>query len=119
MGSQVVAQCLCGLDTTVLIGGGMLNFETICFWPCFCERCCNVVEGNLLSKQVQCPNCNNPKVIPYDDPTLLAFPGDRKVADWNLRGEFGRVLKLTNGYYKCPKCGEMTLRFNRGYLHWD
>ena len=119
MGSQVSATCQCGLRATTLIGGGMFNFETMCCFPCLCERCRTVVEVNLLAKQRRCPQCNSKKVVPYDDPALCERAGDSEVASWNIPGPRGRELTLTNGNYRCPQCGQMTLRFINTGLCFD
>ncbi len=51
MGSQVIANCECGVEVAIMIGRGMFNFETHCVFPCLCERCRAVVEVNLLAKK--------------------------------------------------------------------
>jgi len=119
LGSQVTAKCQCGLDTSILIGGGMLNFMTTCYFPCLCGQCCNVVQVNLLVKQRWCPQCKSMKVIPYDDPMLSELAGKHTVVSWNMGEKLGRVLKLTDGNYRCPQCGRMTLRFEDSGLCWD
>ncbi|RPJ41893.1 MAG: hypothetical protein EHM27_04830 [Deltaproteobacteria bacterium] len=119
MGLEVTATCQCGVNTRIMIGGGMANFMTTCFFPCFCERCHTVVQVNLLAKPNRCPQCKTTKVIPYDDPTLSEGAGKRTVANWNIEEKLGRELKLTDGNYKCPQCGRMTLRFAHSGLCWD
>ena len=119
MGSQVIARCDCGVEESILIGGGMFTFETICYFPCLCESCHRVVEVNLLGKPVSCPVCHAPNPIPYDDPRLLGAVGRHRVADWYMELELGRELVLTDGKYRCPKCGKMSLEFSDGGLCWD
>ena len=119
MGLEVTAKCQCGVDTSVLIGGGLSDFMTVCYFPCLCESCRAVVAVNLLAKQRQCPECKSSKVIPYDDQTLSECAGENVVADWNMEEELGRTLKLTDGNYKCPRCEQMTLRFADSGLCWD
>lgn len=119
LGSQVTAKCQCGVDTTIMIGGGMLNFMTTCYFPCLCEHCRTVVQVNLLAEQRWCPQCKSTKAIPYDDPTLSEFAGEHTVVSWNMKEKLGRVLELTDGNYRCPQCGRMTLRFEDSGLCWD
>lgn len=119
MGSQVIAKCQCGLETYIMIGGGEADFGTICYFPCFCEHCNNVVQVNLRAKQRRCPKCKSSKVIPYDDPRLSESTGTNTVASWNMEMQLGKELELTDGNYKCPKCGQMTLRFTDSGLCWD
>jgi len=112
MGSQVIARCECGIETKILIGGGMINFKTTCAFPCLCDRCRNIVESNLLAKTPQCPECGTANPIPYDDPRVVGSPGERTFAEWNMKERLGRELILTDGSYKCPRCEKMTLRSN-------
>jgi hypothetical protein len=119
MGSQVNASCECGFQSSSLIGGGMHNFMTTCYFPCLCERCCDIVQLNLLSKKLRCRKCRSTKIIPFDDVRLCETKGKEKVVEWNMMEMLGRKLVLTNGNYKCPKCGEMLLKFSHGGLCWD
>ena len=57
--------------------------------------------------------------MPYDDLRLSGAPGEYVVASWNMKRELGRELLLTDGDYKCPACGAMTLRFSDGGALWD
>ena len=119
MGSQVTAQCECGVKATLGIGGGMANFMHTCLFPCLCENCQSLVQVNLLAKEPRCPQCGATNVTAYDDPRLVGSPGQRVVAQWNMREQLGRELLLTDGNYRCPKCRGMTLRFADSGLCWD
>ena len=119
MGSQITARCECGVQAEVLIGGGMMNFTTTCFFPCLCANCQGIVQVNLLAKSLRCPQCRARNPIPYDDPSLSKSPGDHLVASWNMQDQLGRELVLTDGKYRCPKCGKMTLEFVDSGLCWD
>ena len=74
---------------------------------------------NLLADELICPECDAKDPIPYDDPTLIAEPGDYEIADWNMESQLGRVLVLTNGAYRCAECGKDGLHFVDGGLCWD
>jgi hypothetical protein len=119
MGSEVTAQCECGVRANLLIGGGMANFKTVCAFPCLCESCHNIVQANLLAKPLLCPHCRATNLTPYDDPQVIGELGQRVVAQWNMRDQLGRKLCLTDGKYKCPKCGLMTLRFASSGICFD
>jgi DNA-directed RNA polymerase subunit RPC12/RpoP len=119
MGSQIVAKCECGVEVSILIGGGMMNFHTTCFFPCLCESCHSIVQVNLLAKAIRCPECRAPNPIPYDDPRLQGAPGKHNVAEWNMKSQLGRKLVLTDGRYRCSKCGKMSLQFSEDDLCWD
>ena len=45
-------------------------------------------------------------------------PGQHAVAEWNMQGQLGRELMLTDGNYMCPKCNKFSLRFSESCL-WD
>ena len=119
MGSQVIAQCECGLQAYILIGGGMMNFMTTCYFPCLCHNCCNVVQVNMLDEAPCCPECGAINPTPYDDPTLAESKSSQIVAQWNVMGSPGKELILYSGKYKCPKCGRMSLNFVDSGLCWD
>ena len=112
MGSSVQAFCPCGVVEEIMIGGGMLDYETYCSFPCYCEKCHSLIEANLLVKQLRCPKCRSTKMIPYGDPRLMGEPGENVVESWGERS-------LTDGTYKCPECEKMTLRFRPGEILWD
>lgn len=101
-----------------MIGGGMVDFMNTCYFPCLCEHCRTVVQVNLLAKQKRCPQCKTKEVIPYDDPTLSECAGGRTVTSWNIEEQLGRELKLMDGNYRCPHCGQLTLRFADSGLCW-
>ena len=119
MGSAVIASCTCGLEKEFMIGGGMMDFTTVCHFPCLCESCNDIVDANLLSKEPRCSECNSPAVIPYDDPKLSSGNGVHEVAFWNTKADLGRKLVLTDADYKCPKCRQMTLCFSDAHICWD
>jgi Zn finger protein HypA/HybF involved in hydrogenase expression len=111
MGTSVSFSCECGFKGYSLIGGGRMTFREVNLFPAYCERCKDVVEINLYA-DLKCPKCAEP-VVPYTDRSLLGSPGDRNVVNWG-------DLTLTNGAYKCPKCGKMSLHFeDGGGLLWD
>jgi hypothetical protein len=112
MGSSVQAICPCGVEEEIMIGGGMLDYETYCSFPCCCEKCHSLVEANLLVKQLRCPKCRSTKMIPYGDHRLVGEKGENVVESWD-------DLSLSDGTYKCPECEKMTLRFRPGEILWD
>ena len=58
------------------------------------------------------------KVIPYDNSRLLDGTGKHIVTSLNIQNELSRELKLTNGNFKCPKYGQMTLHFKESDMLW-
>lgn len=119
MGSQVIAMCPCGLYAEILIGGGMMDFETTCYYPAVCEHCHRLVQIDVLEDGPECPECGATDPIPYDDPRLQARPGGHVAEEWRPGdAACGRVV-LTEGEYRCPACGQMTLTFTDSGLVWD
>jgi len=119
MGSQVIARCQCGVHEVISIGGGMRNFDRVCYFPCLCQHCHRVVEANLLDQPPQCPHCKAPNPLAYDHPSLCGTRGDHTAVRWNMAERLGRDLHLTDGTYLCPACDAKTLRFWPGDLCWD
>ncbi len=119
MGSSIRATCPCGYHASSLIGGGRMNFETTCYFPCLCETCQAMVQANLFARKVRCPQCGGGAVVPYTDSSLAGTPGEGVIEEWNTQDKLSRDLRLTDGNYKCPKCGHFTLKFTSGEMCWD
>ena len=112
MGSTVGVSCKCGVSKMFRIGGGMQTFRYLNYFPYLCKNCNCVVLANAKEEDPSCPKCNKKNLIRYDDPSLLGKKGDEIVAQ-------SFDLELTNGTYKCGKCGNYTLNFYRGPFMWD
>jgi Zn finger protein HypA/HybF involved in hydrogenase expression len=95
-----------------------MDFNTT-YFPCLCEKCREIVEANVSSRHLKCPLCKTTEIIPYGDPRVIGKKGKKRVADWYVEKQFGRVLKITDGEYYCPKCGENNLQFRDGGVLWD
>ena len=119
MGGIVVATCPCGTNGSIRIGSGMAGPRP-CYFPCLCEHCFAVVEVDLLAKRKECPQCKSTKILPYDDPTLTENAGKgRELTSWDMEEYVGRNLILRDKNYKCPQCGQLSLRFAVDDAHWD
>ena len=121
MGTSVFATCTCGYHAEGSVGGGMSDFQDVCLFPCLCEGCHEMVDTNLFSTPLRCPTCGSDKVTAYDDARLSEPPeseGLFPVADWDATPRLARELQLTNGRYRCPKCGQMSMKFEMSGL-WD
>ena len=117
----------------------MSTFRYLEYFPCLCEDCEDVVQGDLKEhmhkrkyegffsdkgefekptiipleeREFTCPECNGNNVMPYNNHRIIGMEGDRVVAR-----NFDNVL--TNGDYKCPKCNKMTLKFSPSFYRWD
>ena len=124
MGSAITARCKCGFESdSILVGGGMRNFKTVCHMPGVCRNCNRFVVANYLAKRPRCPECGK-KITFYNDPSLQASEGEsedqdkRTIFEWNVPPPHKSIL-LTDTRYYCPKCGRMDLRFEDGGILWD
>ena len=121
MGSALNAKCPCGFSVEELaVGGGMMNFQTYCGAPALCEACADMVEVNYLADQPACPNCKG-AITFYNAPRLRRKTrrGSQRpppVFSWELgKGSF----KLPDTEYRCPRCGEVKMRFFDAGICWD
>jgi Zn finger protein HypA/HybF involved in hydrogenase expression len=112
MGSQVQATCECGFKETFSIGGGMLDSETFCAFPCLCRDCKRIVEVNLMDEPATCPDCKGENIEPYDNDALVKREGGNEVTSW-------MGFKLTDDPHYCPKCDSFRLRFTDTGLCFD
>ncbi len=118
MGSMINAKCKCGyVKENMCLGGGMMNFTTECSFPYYCEDCNSLVEANVYDANKKCPECNSNNLISYDD-RKICKPKGNEVFSWNVSGEIGKELTLSEGDYLCPDCGKFNLRFEH-YGCWD
>ena len=111
MGTWVSAECACGFTAEASVGGGKRNFTRVCEFPCLCAACDSMVSVNLLAAQPKCPTCKSMALTPYDAHTLSDHSSELIVADWDMRSQLGRCLKLTKSNYICPKCTKPRLSF--------
>ena len=112
MGSQVIANCKCGVNQTISVGGGKYSFRKINYFPALCPHCNEIVQTNLIDKKLRCPLCNKGNTIPYNDPKLIGEVGKETISH-----SYDYVL--TDGTYYCSNCEGMTIHFKRGSLLWD
>jgi len=112
VGTSADAHCTsCGYHTSLALGGGMVDHATYAAWPVVCDSCSAVTTANFEQTPLVCEECNGSKVIPMSDGRNWRGDGE-VVVDW---GE----LILTDGHYRCPKCGAFELQFVRGDVMWD
>lgn len=104
MGTIYTAICECGLCNEVFTGGGIL--PGMDKFPFLCESCHDITTVNLLDQQWQCLECHSIRVIPYD--AILSNSANK---NWTVMDEQNRERKLTQENFRCPRCGQMTLRF--------
>ena len=117
MGHSVVASCSCGYESgELMIGGGRSDFQVNCSFPAYCREGDHLVSVNMFDDLMKCPDGHKGIPTPYNDGSLIAKRGQRRVSDWHIRGQ---SLELTNGAYLCPQCHEFKLTFDFGGTMFD
>jgi hypothetical protein len=119
-GSIVTARCdTCGYDSGGLfLFGGRANFKTVCSFPAYCANKKTLVLVNLMAEKPDSEACDGQTPVPYNDPRMVANPGAKAVASWNLPEPMDKQIKLTDGDYFCPRCGQYKLHFRKSGM-WD
>jgi len=118
MGTICSAECKCGYKTKELfLGGGMMNFETECSFPYYCQECNKLFIGNIYNKKVTCSECNSTDVVAYNKKEMIS-PFDTDIMVISETISFPDNLSLTNREYFCPKCQEYHLKFSFTGM-WD
>lgn len=102
-----------------MVGGGMINFQTYCGAPAYCDTCADVVEANYFDDRPVCPKCKE-SITFYNDPTLRRKKNKISkrttlVFSWTLR----KTFKLFDTEYRCPKCSRFRLKFSDAGICWD
>ena len=120
MGSSLNAKCRCGFSVEeLLVGGGMMNFQSYCGAPAFCDTCADVVVANYFDDKPACPNCKK-AITFYDDPSLRRKKSaiskrTPMLFSWTL----GRTFEMRDTEYLCPKCNRVWLKFSDAGIDWD
>ena len=99
----------------------MANHTTYAAWPVSSKRCAAITTANFKQSPLVCQRCKTRDVISSTD--LQWWKGDGIVAkSWGWLDP--APLTLTDGHYRCPRCGEFELRFDtnaggHGMIMWD
>ena len=93
----------------LMLGGGLRSHRTNDAWPVTCEACNAIVAANFRKQPLQCLSCGSEKVRPL---RLKFLARGKEMHRWGHR-------VLTDGGYRCPKCGGFELRWDRRALLWD
>ena len=115
MGNIFRGLCQCGFDTNeIFVGGGFVNFMDTCNAPAICPHCNEFLIRNYMKKNAaRCPGCHS-IVTFYDDPSLQRPSTGTDEYDylfiWRIADK-DEFFKLPDTKYLCPKCRNMTLRF--------
>jgi hypothetical protein len=107
MGHSASARCsACGYGAFLMLGAGRSDFKERASWPVSCATCAKITTANYYKRPLVCEACEGTEVVPLNDPSV--WQGDGEQMDrW-------ANLTLSDGHYRCPKCGKFELRFDRG-----
>jgi hypothetical protein len=119
-GSIVTAKCdICGYDSGGLfLFGGRANFKTVCKFPAYCANKKALVLVNLMAEKLESPACPGQAPVLYTDRQMVQNPGTKTIASWNLPEPKNEQIKLIDGDYLCPRCGQFQLHFRQSGK-WD
>ena len=105
MGHVAGALCRgCDYKERYTVGAGMANFRTVSIFPACCNQCHRVSDVDFKKKPLRCKRCDSTDVTPFWDVSLSKGDGKDTTDSW-------LDMKLTDGHYKCPQCGEFKLQF--------
>ena len=100
MGSLLKAICSeCDFEKEFMLGGGMLDFTTMCNVPAFNKKTKKFVVKNYFEKDEL-----KGEIVFYNDPTMF------KRKDFDRTHQWGEVLLNAKNNF-CPKCRSFTLDF--------
>ena len=81
-------------------------------WPVTCLDCREITSANTCKSPLVCGKCGSSNVIELQDSRTHAGDGERTVLQaWDR--------KLTDGRYKCPRCGQFELRLSGPTMCFD
>lgn len=118
MGSSIEASCPCGYESDLMVGGGFLDFGTVCLAPALSRRRKAVVERDYYKDP---PPMSWAKDLTwYNDPVLRGSEAysDDPVFSWSV-SDTKPGFELPDSNYRCPACGKLTLRFRISPVMWD
>lgn len=105
-----MAECECGFEKSITIGGSRSSFAEYSLFPFFCDKC-GLVEVNITQKSLICPTCKSKDITPYGTPPV-SLPSKYMKIDW-------MDYKAPENGNLCPACRKMTLRFGGPSVLFD
>jgi phage FluMu protein Com len=115
MGGMVIAKCSCGYSSEELyLGGGMINFDSNCSIPFYCDNCDVVYAANILSEyglknEHKCPKCNRVAYYYGEIKDNHIDFSEKSVFDWLVNDN--STYFLSDSIYHCPKCKKENMKF--------
>jgi ribosomal protein L37AE/L43A len=121
MGSIITPHCSkCKFPfKQMMVGGGMMDFRESVKIPFSCYDCGTLSVRNIYSPSNKCSNCRKEMVMFGKEVSDVDSKEYQDcVFDWGM-GSFGSEgYVLMNENYNCPKCKEMSLKFEPTGM-WD
>ena len=111
MGSSYRANCSCGFNEIVIVGGGRMDYLTHSKFPFYCKKC-GLVDVNISQTPLCCPTCKSTKIKVYGKPPIsLKTSQSQGALRWDSysAGITGHL---------CPQCKKHTLSFKL-YMMFD
>jgi hypothetical protein len=96
MGAIVLANCKCGFERRMALGGGMRNYLTYCAFPCYCKDCESMYVSDLFGEDSSCSECGSQNVLPYDEKSMriIVLPRSvRKVVKYMKQNFWEKLLR--------------------------
>lgn len=110
MGYAVTADCQsCDYTTRLWLGAGRNDHTTRADWPVHCASCREITVANYVQAPLACSRCGSTEVTKIEE--VAGSPGDTRLT-WG-------DLTITDGAYRCPRCGEPALRFSHRRVFFD
>jgi ribosomal protein L37AE/L43A len=103
----------------MMVGGGMMDFLESVKIPFSCYDCGTLSVKNIYSPSNKCSKCRKEMVM-YGK-KVKDINSDKyrySVFDWGMRSFGSEGYVLMNENYHCPKCKEMSLKFEPTGM-WD
>jgi len=114
MGILLMATCECGFKEELNVDRGKIVKGPTCLAPALCTKCNHFQSLNYAKKKVECSKCKA-EVKFYNDNSLQKPNLKADLIQWGM--DLKKRFVLPNADYKCPKCGQFSLKFNHvGYF---
>lgn len=111
MSNPSLARCnACKYEVPYFVGDTEAEWKSIYYFPMSCLHCRSVSSVDLHRAPLKCSECRSSAVAPFSDRALYSGDGEKIIADSSAIGLTDR-MELTDGLYRCPRCGEFALRF--------
>lgn len=111
MGNICKTTCLCGFNKTITIGGGRHDHLIDSRFPFYCKKC-GLVEVNIRSQGLMCPQCKSADISEYGKSPISIQKDGHPAVQWANYS----AHKTDN---LCPKCNKMTLVFQSPHIFFD